>query len=181
MTPGCVGLSNSKSGAFPALVRFFTGSKYSHTFLTTFSFKSTSSVQEASSTVQVVPLDRHYRNEPKEQYWLYECTQASESEKEKALEYCFREFAGVKYGTLQLLWFVYARFAKFVGYDVSRRTNWFTDGLICSELVYWYLFNLNDSYRNLLRHSFADTIQAQDIADIIGANPSHFHLIESKE
>lgn len=190
MTAGLVGFGNNKKGNLPRLIRTFTRSgadglpPISHTFVTTAEFLGVESVQEAGAVVQVVPMDTHYRNDPFQQYWLYEILQeyASNEIRFKALREIYRELEGDAYGSLQLLWFPWRWFnEKVLHRDIRHEKNWMTDGVICSELVYRYLWKLGPVFQDLLKDFNPDTIQAEDIRQIVVKNPKIFRLVEYKE
>jgi hypothetical protein len=182
--PGMIGFSNNKIGWLPKLIRFFTNSHISHALVITEDVCGITSVQEASIIVQVVPLDKYYRNNPNCSYWIYSLTKATEEEKKEALKYCYNEYAGDKYGFLQLLWFIYRWFCVSIlkqnEKEVVKRKNWLSDGVICSEFQYGYLTHVNEYYANLLKEFNPDTIQAEDLRKIVEANPDAFKLEEYK-
>lgn len=181
---GDIGFSSSYGTGFRRFlsnsIRFFTKSKFSHVLMITDDVEKIEAVQEADIIVQVVPFDRNYRKCETEKYRMYRPS-APEVDKVRAAKRCFMEFAGVTYGKLQLIWFVYRWFNEnLFKRDVRHQKNWMADGVICSELVYWYLWYLGDPYQNLLKPWNPDTIQAQDILTIVEANPELFELIEEK-
>jgi hypothetical protein len=181
---GMIGFSNNKKGFLPAIIRFFTKSKISHAFIVARNYGDQASVQEAGMVVQLGPLERLYTNNPSEDYWIYDCTKVTLEQKLKALDYCFKEYAIVEYGYLQLLWFVYRWFCveilKQNNKDVTRRNNWLSKGVICSELQYEYLIQLGGEYAELVRDFNQDTIQAEDLRLIVASRPDLFCLIEYK-
>jgi len=181
---GDVGFSSNHekglSGLLSSLIRFFTKSKFSHTFMMTEDIQGVEAVQEAGSIVQIVPFNSHYRNNSTQGYVVFR-PKASDEAKAKSTKECFEEFAGVTYGRLQLLWFVYRAVAEFFGKDVRKNKNWMSDGVICSELVYYYLCGLGEEYQELLKDFNPDTIQAQDILTIVQNNPQLFEMIEIKD
>ncbi len=170
------------SGLLASLIRFFTKSKISHTLLIQSSLGETETVQEACSIVQVVDFKRYYRNPKEKQTYAVYAVKATEEAKKESLKKVFDEFAGVTYGHLQLIWFVYRAVMENVfKKDVRHEKNWMSKGVICSELVYWYLWNLGEPYQALLKPWNPDTIQAQDILNIVEANPDLFELVEAKD
>lgn len=178
--PGMVFFSNNKKGLFPKLIRFFTESKISHSGLITHPLGGVASVQEASQVVQVVPFERYLKSKT-EEYVVYRIKPelVSQDIMREALRQCHLEFSGVHYGVLQCVWFVYAWAYKKITKRkyVPRGKNWFTQGLVCSELIYWYLYKLGNQFFSLVRHFNPDTIQAQDLLDIVIANPQIFEKV----
>ncbi|MGB2960620.1 MAG: hypothetical protein WBD30_17205 [Bacteroidota bacterium] len=182
-TPGMIGFSNNKEGG--RIIRFFTRSRISHTFVFTFTLKGIPAVQEASASVQIVPFLSRYHGNPSYSYEVYEVTAGSVTEEdvESTLSRIFEEFAGVKYGWLQTLWFPYRWFLEAVlgRRDVHRKKNWFTHGVICSELLFWYLKYLDPLFSTLLKEYDADTIQPGDLLEVVKAHPEYFRLVASQE
>jgi hypothetical protein len=182
LEPGMIGFSNNKKGGF--LIRFFTRSNITHSFVLMFPLNGITAVEEASASVQIVPFEPHYTNNPNEDYYLYRIRPeyASPDAVVKALTRVFEEFAGVKYGWLQLLWFPYRWFKETIlrQKNVHREKNWFTRGVICSELQYWYLIYLHPVFTELLKDYDGDTIEPSDLLDVVKANPHIFEFVISK-
>jgi len=178
-----IGFSNNKEGG--RIIRFFTRSRISHTFVFTFSLHGIPAVQEASASVQIVPFLSRYHGNPKYSYEVYEVTADSVTEKEVQGALCriFEEFAGVKYGWLQLLWFPYRWFLETVlgRTDVHREKNWFTHGVICSELLFRYLTYLDPLFSTLLSEYDPDTVQPSDLLKVVKAYPEYFQLVARQE
>lgn len=179
---GDIGLSNNLKGFFPAAIRFFTGSHISHSFLVGDSWLGHRAVIEAGNLVQVVPWKKFYVDKPTEEYWVYRIHDGKVKEQDMviALSRCFNNYAGKTYGYLQLLWFIWRWAASKFGMDVRRCRNWLPGGVICSELVYWYLFYLGGEFRKLIEPFTSNTIQAHDIYEIIQSRPDLFYLVEEK-
>lgn len=180
--PGMIGFSNNKKGLLPKLIRFFTDSSISHAFIMTDDVCGQPTVQEAALLVQVVPLQKYYVEDDTQSYWLYEISSEHASDKAKAaaMAKVFNEFAGVKYGKLQLVWFPWRWLNEQFGRDIRKTKNWMTDGVICSELQYWYLWYLGPTFQELLKEYNPDTVQAEDLRRIVVKNPHIFKLIELK-
>jgi hypothetical protein len=183
ISPGMIFLSNNKKGFFPAAIRFFTSSKISHSGLGFFPFGNNPSVIEAGSLVQVVPFAKHYKLDESKQYWAYQLIKVkSTNEMNQSLNKLFYQFAGVQYGYLQLIWFMYRWInEKIFRRDVRHQKNWLSDGVICSELCWHYLNNFGGEYAELVSGFNPDTIQAQDIWNLILSRPDLFRLAEKKE
>lgn len=178
INPGDIGYSNDNSWWFPALIRFFTKSSISHSFVICKPFCGEESVQEAEEVIQVVPFNKYYR-EGTQQYWIYHIKNIDQSIKDTALDSVYKEFAGSKYGYLQCIWFIYRWFFGLFGKDVRHEKNWMTDGVICSELQCYYLIYIG--LGELVKDFNPDTIQAQDLLSIIQQHPEIFELVEVKE
>lgn len=181
---GMVGFSNNKKGFLAAAIRFFTKSKISHAFIMSRNYGDQASVQEASIVVQLGPFEKLYVNDVNEEYWIYDCLKATPKQKLKALDYCFKEYATVEYGKLQLLWFVYRWFCVDIlrqdEKEVVKRDNWLSRGVICSELQYDYFIQLGGEYAELVKGFNQDTIQAEDLRLLVVSRPDLFKLVEYK-
>ena len=179
---GLIGFADNKKDLFPKLIKFFTGSKNTtHTFVTC-KCQEVESVIEAGKLVQVVPFDSHYRSSKQDDYWLYRINPKKVDEKKIkfALSCVYKSLAGDEYGTFQLLWFPYRWLMKTVfKKDTKDQNNWFTKGVICSELTYQFLVYCDLGY--LVKDFNANTIQAQDIRDICESNPDIFQLVSYKD
>lgn len=182
LTPGMIGFSNNKTSFFGKLIRFFTRSNITHSFL--ISFPNVGQVQfiEASKTVNEGSFEVNYVKDTGTSYIIYKIKDewiSSPFQINIALEKCRKEFLGVSYGYLQLLWFPYRWLMEKLGKDVRHENNWLSQGVICSELVYYFLVNVGLGH--LVLDFNPDTIQAQDILSIIEARQDIFELVETKE
>jgi hypothetical protein len=181
--PGMIFFSNNKKTLFAKLIRFFTHSKISHSGLITFDLNGIPACQEETMLVQVVPWANYDKSTVDDYYLVYKIKDGlvSEADKQKALRYCFTEYAGVQYGYLQILWFVWRWFAeKVLRKDVTHKKNWFTDGVVCSELVYVYLLQLGIISGALAKFN-SDTVQAEDLLQIVKSNPEIFEKVIEKQ
>jgi hypothetical protein len=181
--PGMLGLSNNKKGG--GLIRFFTRSTITHNFVFTFPLNGVDAVEEASAKVQIVPFESHYFRNPNYAYRIFRviAPYVTQQDIHNALQQIFLEFAGVKYGWLQLLWFPYRWFRETIlrQKNVHREKNWFTKGVICSELQFWFLKYLDPEFSELLRDFDGDTVQPDDMLKIITAHPELFELVAEQE
>ena len=175
--PGIVGFSVNRKGLLPKLIKFFTGSRWSHSFLIVNPIYGLESVQEASLVVQFIPFDAHYRKNVSQEYVLFAPSGVSEEKIEAALTLCYREFAGVKYGYLSLFWFVYRWLMEKIGVDVRKRKNWMSDGVICSELVFYFLEALGEPFTEILADFNPDTIQPEDLYKIVVSRQDLFESV----
>lgn len=178
---GCVGFSRNHRGIFPALIRFFTQSHWTHCFITLNPVQGLEAVLEAGPEVQVVPYIRNYFYSETDTYELYECIGPdAELYIERAASFVYYDYVGEKYGNLQLLWFIYRYIAEALGFDVRKQVNWINDGVICSELVYWFIAQLGANYKETLSNYTSSTIHAEDLYRIIKARPDLFKLVAYK-
>lgn len=180
---GMVGFSNNRISLLGKLIRFFTDSRISHTFITTFEQNGEVMIEEASTVVWEGTFRQSYRESEDSDYYLFKIKDGfvTQAEMDASLKYCHDNFLGDTYGKLQLLYFPYRWFMEtFFNKDVRHEKNWFTVGVICSELVYWYLYNLGPRFQGMLESYNPDTIQAQDIFLIVQTNPDVFEFVEKK-
>lgn len=179
-----IGFSNNKTSLLAKLIRFFTNSKMSHTFVITFpSAGGDVMFEEASHVVTDGVFKTNYIDDTNTQYWIYKIKDGIVSEDviDKSLVAIQEQFLGVTYGKLQLLFFPYRWIMNTIFHkDVNHEKNWFTNGVICSELVYHYLYNLGQPFQDMLSDFNSDTIQAQDILNIINSHPDVFEFVEEK-
>lgn len=175
-------IARDASGVLASVVRWLTKSFWSHAFIIQQRLGDEETVQEASKLVSVVPFNKHYRNCDTQLYVVYRIKSeyASDTVIDESLRRCFDEFAGVSYGNLQLLWFGYRAIMELFGRDVRHESNWMSNGVICSELVYYFLHYLGEPFQSLLSDLNPDTIQPEDLYKIIKANPDIFEIIEEK-
>lgn len=180
ITQGMIGFSNNKTSFFGKLIRFFTRSNITHSFLISFPKDNKVQFIEASKTVNEGSFEDNYINDIGTSYVVYKIKDnyVSQYQIDQALQKCREEFLGVTYGYLQLLYFPYRWFMSLFKIDVRHDKNWLSEGVICSELVYYYLVYVGLGY--LVEDFNSDTIQAQDILSIIESKPDIFELVESK-
>lgn len=67
-----------------------------------------------------------------------------------------------------------------IGKDVRQEDNWFSKGVICSELIYYFFKALNTRMAELVKDFNPNTIQAEDINQIFKANPHIFKEVMRK-
>ncbi len=186
LNPGQFYFSNNKSGFFPKLVRFFTKSKLSHCGIVFFNLGfGAETVIESTTLVQVVPFQRNYRDSKNEEYIVFELIDKTLSRQkidlDKILIDLFKEYSGQSYGYFQLLWFVFRWFVGLFGFDISNHKNWFTQNVICSEVLFQYLKALKILVLDEKLKKFnSDTVQAQDLFDIVKSCPDIFRVVEFK-
>ena len=179
ITSGLIGFSYSP-GWLQRCIRFFTNSKWSHAFVTIDVAGSTSVMEAGQFQVQVVPYHTHYKGVEHELYQIKQVTawdKDDEADERLALLTTFYALAGDRYGYLQCLWFVWRWLNDKLGRDISQQKNWFTRGVICDEVVYYYLWNLSDAMHPLLSKFSPDTIQSEDLYQIVKSNPQMFEKV----
>lgn len=135
---------NSTNGGFiNKAERFFTRSKFNHVSITIPAVLGTNCHLSALLTVTVEPTSV-FLNDESEKYKMYYPHGFTYAQIEKATTRTFEEFAGKTYGFFQLLWFIYRYFAEGWPFysDVRRHHNWFHNGPICSEVLWYYIYYL---------------------------------------
>lgn len=178
MEYGHVVISNTKKGLIQSLIRFFTQSKFSHSFFTTPPVCGKEMAIEAGgSGVAAIAFDTHYRKNPKVAYRVYRFLASSEL-KDKAIGAALEELQ-LGYGYLEILWFAWRGLNKYFGRDIKHQRNWSQAGIICSELTASYIEG--SGCPGLFAAYGTGSINAQDILEICEANKSLFELIETKE
>jgi len=179
---GLVGYARAK-GFFQWLQYQFAGPGASHTFVITYPLGKLVEIPmvfEADMTVTHTPYEKYLTSDW--DYYLYMVVGVSPTDIAYSLDRCTKEFSGVRYGFFQLLWFPYRWFMETIlRIDVRKSKNWFTDGVICSELWWWFMWYLIDRYpdkwaklRSILIQWNPDTIQSYDIKVIMQKNPDIF-------
>lgn len=181
---GLVGYGDSK-GRWPAILQhIFAGPGASHAFLITYPIGIITPVPmvfEADISVKHTPYWR-YLDDKKFDYWLFSMPNFTNDEIIHAIDKCTNEFSSVTYGFLQWPWFVWRWFhEKVLHTDWRKKRNWFTSGVICSELWYWFVWyatelrpDKHSKIRAILEQWEPDSIQAYDVKMIMLKNPNEF-------
>lgn len=176
---GGIGFQGQKrdTSFFARLVKFFTYSRWSHSFI----MIDEDTVLEANQTVQRNPIGE-YRNDPNCYYEIYAIVGADEEIVNRAIAKTIAMYLGQTYGYMGLLFFVYRWFNGLFLRDKTPEVNSFPLGAICSEVVCYYEEQVSDKFTQLLAEGglTLDTVSPQDLYAIISTNPSLFTLTESK-
>lgn len=171
---GHIVLANSKKGAVPAIIRYITKSNYSHSLLTIPDIIGIPMcVEAADSGVSMLRFDRGYTENFYQEIQVFSVN-IPDSDKDGAIIQCLNSLQ-VRYGYLELFWFIWRAINKFLGKDIKHQSNWVENGIICSELCRMYL-----TYAGL-GHLFKDfgngALNAEDLRQIMLANPGLFTQI----
>lgn len=178
MNYGYVCVSNTKKSFQSSVIRFFTQSSWSHSFITIPDLVGTPLAMEAAgSGVSICSFNKHYRDDKTQAYKVYRF-RADPIAIDSALAQLLVELQ-TGYGYLELPWFAWRGLNKMFGRDISSQDNWSQAGRICSELVAQYITYAG--YPQLLGRFGRGSINAQDIFEMVESNPEIFELIESKE
>lgn len=161
-------------------VMWFTKSRWSHCFFLLGDVCGHLSVLESELNVQTVPFEREYIQKQVDYYEIYRLTAASQEDLQRAAKESYHLMSGQMYGFLQIPWFMYrAAMKRWFGLD--RHKNWSTGGVICSELLYNYIYAVGGEYRELLKDFGPDNVSPQDLYDIALARPDLFQFITKRE
>lgn len=177
---GDIGISNRPTGWYPAGVRFFTRSKWSHTFIVANPYLERPTALEADLKVQLVDFEKEYIHKKADSWIVYEPIKASKEEKAHAAADTFRYYNGETYGFLQIPWFMFRAFLKWIGIGKTAN-NWFPGGVICSELVLYYLKALNEEYAQAFAHLDLDETSPQDIYSVVSSRLDLFRFKAARD
>ena len=177
---GDIGISNRPSGWYSRGVRFFTRSNWSHCFILGVPYLERASVLEADLKVQLVDWEKEYIHKRKDAWMIFEPILASNSCRVSAAEETFKFYNGMTYGFLQIPWFTVRAFLKWIGIGKTTR-NYFPSGVICSELVLFYLKKLGGEYEESFKHLTLDETSPQDILTLIYSYPNLFKFVAARE
>lgn len=153
-----------------------TGSKWSHCFFLLGEVCGELSVMEADLKCQVVPWTREYVENNNDYYEVYRPVKASLKEIKNAGSFCFKEYSGEMYGFLQIPWFIY-RILVHRLFGSNPKKNWSTSGVICSESLYDYLFQLGGKYRDLVKDLGPDITSPEDLYRLVLSRTDLFEFV----
>jgi len=173
---GCVGLSDYTGGGFFSFlakcIRFFTKSRWSHTFCVTMEDDLLGPIVEEASTYGVAncSIDKYIDGPYDFKLWR---VVATDDQIDAGIRRVFARL-GVIYGYAQLIGFVLV----WVWYKITLRkaNNPFRGGIICSELVLMYLKGVFPGNPDLAKMN-RDTTSPEDIQKFIEANPELFEAL----
>jgi len=138
---GLIGFSTSKSW-ISKVINWFRKSDFSHTFVVLGEIEGKPVIGEAMEMgVRIAPLSKYLNKNTKLELWSIE-TDNNPSEPIKKV----MDLTGRWYGFFQLVGFVWSWVWEKLG---IKKGNPFTDGIICSEYVYYYLEAVRYSDPNL--------------------------------
>lgn len=173
-------LNRKKGGWFSSAQRFFTGMPYTHCTFSIGEICGVESVLSADEKIVVLPLDSYF-TETDTDIEIYRIT-CDKNKIEYSIKKVFVNYSGFWYGFTQVIWFIWRWLMEKFDMDVRRKNNPFKSGIICSELVYYYLVELNlPEIKKDLEAFTPDTIHAGDIANILKNNADVFRLREKKQ
>lgn len=181
--PGDVIIYNQKKGGFfAAAQRFFTGMPYTHAAIGFGDVKGFESVLEALFAIATTPF-RRAREDMSVDFEVWRIKGVAQERIDAALQKAYDRFAGETYGFLQILWFIYRWLNEKIGRDVRKQGNWFPDHLICSEVVYEFLWDVSaeiPSLRKKLDEWNSNSFHAGDVHTVCASLPDVFELVEKR-
>lgn len=178
MNYGYIVLSINKYNWLSKCIRWFTNSKYSHSFVIIPSILEVPMAIEAGATgVDAVRFDNQY---------IYDNTQGYEIWKINAPQHLIDESIKLllndlelQYGYLQYPWFIWRKLNKIFGKDIKWQDNWNKDGMICSQLCVSHLKYCG--FESVFNGYGNGSVAPQDLQDIFTRYPDLFEKIEVKE
>jgi hypothetical protein len=178
MEYGHVCFSYSKNEWIAKAIAWFTKSQWSHTFITIPPTLGKQMVLEAASGgTNPVLFDKAYRNNPSQKYEVYRLKVDKEIIDEAIMK--LLEDLQMPYGYLEYPWFVWRSLNRLFGRDIKGQDNWSAKYRVCSGVTDAFLDNC---YLQILSEDYGyNSITAQDLYEIVKANPDLFELIEEKD
>lgn len=141
---GSIILLNNKKGIFPALIRFFTKSKYTHCAITMGTLMpKCESILTAELLITVHPLQRYFDTSHYE-FSIFEINGIEEKHLEIIVNDMYEKRVSRGYAVWQKLWYVYRYIAELFGFDVRKQGNWFPKNDDCSEEAYDTLIQISE-------------------------------------
>lgn len=169
-----------KPNFYARSVSFFTRSKWSHCFLIMTDVANERTVLEADLKCQIVPFGKEYIENKRDYYQIFSLPYATLEEKTIAANKTYREFAGEEYGFLQIPWFMWDSLCNMIGWSSGK--NWFPNGAICSEVLAFYLLNINEHYNNIFKDiKDINRVSPAKIREIVDNNPDSFIFISERK
>jgi hypothetical protein len=176
MSYGDIVLANNKTNWISQCIKWFTGSRFSHSFVTMPDILDIPMCMEASEGgVDMARFDTKYLDNQNEGIEVWSIN-VSQDAKDTAIKYILSDLE-IGYGFLQYPWFMWRRICLIFGKDIRSQNNWNSDGMICSQLCVTYLRALGLS--KVLEGYGSGSIAPQDLQDIFKAHPDKFTLASS--
>src|ERR1035437_501682 len=129
MMYGNIVLAGTKSGFTPNAIKWFTGSQFSHSFVTTPDILNIPMcIEAAESGVDFTRFDTSYVNNQDQGYEVWK-VKIDQSIKDKAVVAILSDLE-ISYGILQYPWFMWRSICLFFGKDIKSHNNWNKGGMI---------------------------------------------------
>lgn len=181
MEYGYICFAYSKNEWIAKAIAKITKSKWSHTFITIPPILGKEMVMEAGQGgIEVVMFDIAYRDNPDQIYEVYKIN-VDQSKIDASILKNMRDLE-TTYGFLEYPWFIWRGINSYFGRDIKNQDNWSQQGKVCSGLSRNFITDIDDPILSALFIKFGkSSTNAQDIYEIVLANPELFTLIEKKD
>ena len=158
---------------FSWIQRKITGMPYSHSSIY-IGVNELGRREEFEANWQVGTTTLNYRPVKMEAYELI-----GVSETKQILNELINGFENKSYGWLQVLTFIRRWFFDLIGIDTRKWKVWLKGGVLCSELVWYYLIRVAfemrwDDLLSYLEHWNPDCFHSGDIKTVIDKFPQYF-------
>lgn len=175
-------INNLEKDWFSAAQRFFTGKPFTHSAVGVGRVMGYYSILEADILVEVTPVFKTLNQNI--EYSVYEVHGVNKNELFEIVKELYIEYSTKSYGYFQLLWFAFYRWLfELFGKDVRKKNNWFTSGVICSELVWYYFEKLGKKHFPQLLETINEwlpnTFHSGDVNNVVERHPEIFKLKET--
>lgn len=143
---GCMNAVTSKS-LYTKLQRFITGKNVTHSFVILDQYYDDFQLLDAKMSVTLCPFS--FINHPGNEVWLYKIN-IDEKKSYDLRKLLYQTYIGENYGFSQLIWFVWRRINEILfKRNMRNKKNWFSNGILCSEIVWNTLYNCSINDENL--------------------------------
>jgi hypothetical protein len=178
MNYGHVVLANSSVGFVAQAIKKFTQSEFSHSLVTTPDILTIPMcIEAAEGGVDFTRFDTSYIQNPTQGYEIWNI-KIDQSIKDKAIISILSDLE-ISYGFLQYPYFMWRRVCSLFGKDITSKNNWFSQGMICSQLCVAYLKACGLS--SVLIGYGEGSIAPQDLQNIFKSHPELFELIQKRD
>ena len=169
---GCIVLANTKKSFLSTIIRFFSRSRFSHTFVTMPSIVGVPMCAEDSSAgVDILRFDTGYLQNPSESIEIWQLS-ISDQAKDAGLLAVVNELEqGYAYASLP--WFGWRWFNGLFGKDISNQNNWSLKNDVCSGLVR-DRYMVGAGIGSLLAKFGKNSVWPEDISQVMNARPDLF-------
>jgi len=147
-------------------IKFFTRSLFTHSFVIIQGPVREAVLQTTEAMVTITPIEHKMFGKD---YCVFYDIEATTEEKIWATQRAYIKYSGKWYGYLSYIYFI----MRYFGYKkpCPRKLSW---GVTCTELVAYYLQNLNDSYSKLFEGKDLSSLTPEDLRIIIEENKGLF-------
>lgn len=176
MEYGQIVLASTKSGFVPNAIKWITNSKFSHSFIKTPDILSVPMcIEAAENGVDFTRFDTSYVNNQDQGYEVWNI-KIDQSVKDAGIVSVLNDLE-ISYGFDQFPFFIWRKICSFFGKDIKNKNNWFSNGIICSQLCVAYLKACK--LDQFLVGYGEGSLAPQDLQDIFKTHPEMFELVES--